>query len=73
LAQKIKMDNKKIGNDSMLKRLVTYKVKISISVEALHKYLQFDFWNVTHWYGRCVHLQLGKLLISIDLIERSEL
>ena len=57
----------------MLKRLVTYKVKISFSVEVLNKSLQFDYWNVTNWYGRCVNLQLGKLLISIDLIERSKL
>ena len=67
------MDNKKIGNDSMLKRLVTYKVKISVSVEVLNKSLQFDYWSVTNWYGRCVHLQLGKLHISIDFIERSKL
>jgi hypothetical protein len=57
----------------MLKRLVTYKVKISISVEVPNKSLQFDCWTVTYWYGRCVHLQLGKLLILIDLIERSKL
>jgi len=59
----------------MLKRLLTTKVKISISVEKFCKSLQyqFDCWNVTHWYGRCVHLQLGKLHISIDLIERSKL
>lgn len=67
------MNNKKLGNDSMLKRLLTSTVKISISVEVLDKSLQFDCWAVTHWYGRCVHLQLGKLLISIDLIERSKL
>ena len=57
----------------MLKRLLTGKVKITFSVEYFGKSLQFDCWNVTHWYGRCVHLQLGKLLISIDLIERSKL
>jgi hypothetical protein len=57
----------------MLKRLLITKVKISFSVDYLDKSLQFDCWNVTHWYGRCVHLQLGKLHISIDLIERSKL
>ena len=57
----------------MLKRLLTSKVKVTISVEYLHKSLQFDCWTVTNWYGRCVHLQLGKLLISIDLIEGSKL
>jgi len=67
------MNNIKTRNDSMLKRLVTYKVKISVSVEVLNKSLQFDYWSVTNWYGRCVNLQLGKLLISIDLIERSKL
>lgn len=57
----------------MLKRLLNTKVKISFSLEVLDKSLQFDCWAVTHWYGRCVQLQLGKLLISIDLIERSKL
>ena len=66
------MDNKKLEDDSMLKRILNTKVKITFSVEYLHKSLQFDCWNVTHWYGRCVHLQLGKLHISIDLIERSK-
>ena len=67
------MTNKKLGNASMLKRLLTGKVKITFSVEYFGKSLQFDCWGVTNWYGRCVHLQLGKLLISIDLIERSKL
>ena len=67
------MDNKKIGNDSMLKRILTTKVKISISIEVLNKSLKFDYWTVTNWYGRCVTLQLGKLLITIDLMERSKL
>jgi len=67
------MKNKKIGNDSMLKRLLTSKVKISISAEVLNKSLKFDCWTVTNWYGRCVTLQLGKLLITIDLMERSKL
>ena len=57
----------------MLKRLLTTKVKISISVEHYYKSLQFDYWTVTNWYGRCVNIQLGKLHISIDLIERSKL
>lgn len=57
----------------MPKRLLTGKVKITFSVDYLDKTLQFDCWTVTHWYGRCVHLQLGKLLILIDLIERSKL
>lgn len=67
------MDNEILGNDSMLKRLLTTKIKISISIEYYEKSLQFDYWIVTYWYGRCVNLQLGKLLISIDLIERSKL
>lgn len=57
----------------MLKRLLTTKINMSISIENIDKTLQLDCWTVTHWYGRCVHLQLGKLLISIDLIERSKL
>lgn len=67
------MDSNNLGEHSMLKRLLTSKVKISFSLEVLNKSLKFDCWTVTHWYGRCVHLQLGKLLISIDLIERSKL
>ena len=66
------MNNKQLGDDSMLKRLLTTKAKISFNVDHLDKTLQFDYWTVTHWYGRCVHLQLFKLLISIDLIERSK-
>lgn len=67
------MNNKILGNTSMLKRILTTKLNISISVDYLYKSLQFDCWTVTHWYGRCVHLQLGKLQISLDLIERSKL
>lgn len=67
------MDNKKLGDASMLKRILNTKVKIMFNIEYLDKSLQFDCWGVTHWYGRCVHLQLGKLLISIDIIERSKL
>jgi len=67
------MNSNNLRENSMLKRLLITKVKISFSVDYLDKSLQFDCWNVTHWYGRCVHLQLGKLHISIDLIERSKL